>query len=201
MSKIKVLFYILTLSLMATEKIFAQNNSGDEATKSIYIDLEKSHIEILGKTNVNQFTCSFEMATLKSKNSVQLSPNSNQQQLVNGTIQLKVDNFSCDNSQMTYDFKNLLKYKTHPYISVQVRKITYLSQNKYAVDTYIRLAGEEQKYTMRLNAYTKDNTIECTGEQVICITDFGLVPPEKFFGMVKVNENISINFYLVFELK
>ncbi len=201
MSKIKVLFYILTLSFMATEKMFAQNNGGDAVTKSIYIDHEKSRIEILGKTNVNHFKCSFNVATLKEENTVHLKSQSNEQQVVGGKIQLKVDAFNCDNTQMTNDFKNLLKYKTHPFITVQVKKITNVSHNQFAVETSIKLAGEEQTYTMNLTSSSNNSFIQCYGKQEICISDFGLVAPEKFFGMVRVSEDISINFYLVLEIK
>ncbi len=200
MNKIKVLIYILILSFTVTEKGLSQNNDNDAVTKSIYIDHEKSRIEILGKTNVNHFKCNFNVRTLEEKNTVHLRAQSNQQQVVGGKIQLKLDAFNCDNAQMTNDFKNLLKYKTHPYITVQVNKITNVSQNKYAVETSIQLAGEEQSYTMNLSSSSKNGLIECLGKQEICISDFGLVAPEKFFGMVKVNENISINFYLVLEI-
>lgn len=200
MYKIVSSLCILIFSLLASQEAVGQNNNGDSSTKSIFINHEKSHIEILGKTNINQFTCSFDIATLKEKNTVHLTSQTNQQQVVGGKIQLRVDDFQCDNTQMTNDFKDLLQYKTHPYITVQVLKITNTSLNEFKVETSIRLAGKEQYYTMRLNATTLDNTIHCTGKQEICISDFGLVAPEKFFGMVKVSEDINISFYLVLEI-
>ncbi|HET8861589.1 hypothetical protein [Marivirga sp.] len=58
----------------------------------------------------------------------------------------------------------------------------------------IEMAGEKQFYTVNLNNKLNNNKLISTATMDLCITDFGLEAPEKFFGMVKVNENIEVEF-------
>lgn len=58
----------------------------------------------------------------------------------------------------------------------------------------IEMAGEKQFYKVNLNNSLDNNQLVSNAIMELCISDFGLKAPEKFFGMVKVNENIEVEF-------
>ncbi len=168
--------------------------------KTIVIDTEKSRVNIHGKTNINTFKCEYRIESMQSSFDVEVINNPNYRKIKNGSIQLKVEDFICENVQMTNDFRDLLDFKNHPFINVDVQEISRRTDNNFILKTQIQLAGQQQKYQMQMVTDQNQEWVYCEGEQKICITDFGLVPPEKFFGMVRVDEKISIRFQLYLKI-
>ncbi len=42
-------------------------------------------------------------------------------------------------------------------------------------------------------------TKKFNGEKSICLSDFNIDAPEKFMGMIKVQDEIQVNFEILFE--
>ena len=43
---------------------------------------------------------------------------------------------------------------------------------------------------------TSANSFELHGKKDILLTDFGITPPQAMLGMIKVNDQISLSFFL-----
>lgn len=173
----------------------------DESQKSVVIDTEKSTIEILGKTNVNEFSCHYQTSFLQNSFDVDIKNFSDYKSISNALAKLKVKDFLCDNSPMTKDFRELLSYEKFPFIIVQLQKIKHVASNRYLAETAIQLAGQHQLYSLELNVQPVSNGLYCSGDQKIDITDFGLEAPEKFFGMVQVSNEIIISFKIYLKVQ
>lgn len=173
----------------------------DDSQKSVMIDTEKSTIEILGKTNVNEFSCYYPTALLQDSFQVKVLQFSDYQSVNDGVAKLKVKDFLCDNSQMTKDFRELLNYEEFPYVTIQLQKLKQLTKEKYQAETVIQLAGQHQLYSLELNVQEVNARLYCSGVQKVDITDFGLQAPEKFFGMVQVSEDIVISFEIYLKVQ
>ncbi|WP_176223852.1 YceI family protein [Marivirga sericea] len=154
------------------------------------INSHNSFVEIHGTTNVNSFNCSYNASLPAEEFEVQLSKNGESIEIEHEALFLKVLSFKCPNSQMTEDLHDLLEYEDYPFIIFQLQKIT---NNKIA-HVMIEMAGEKQSYKVNLHNSLHNNQLVTSATMELCITDFGLVAPEKFFGMVKVNENIEVEF-------
>jgi hypothetical protein len=68
------------------------------------------------------------------------------------------------------------------------------------VKVAIELAGVEKDLNVLTDITVQKNVFHCQGKPEVCITDFGLSAPEKFFGMIKVNETIRVEFNLTFSV-
>ncbi|WP_375579809.1 hypothetical protein ABWH96_01640 [Marivirga tractuosa] len=163
---------------------------GQAEKKLVKINTQNSYVEIHGTTNVNSFNCSYNAKLPENEFEVSLIKKGNIIEIQHEALFLKVLNFKCPNPQMTDDLHNLLEYEDYPYIIFQLKKIT---NNKIA-HIMIEMAGEKQFYTVSLKNSLKNNQLISSAIMDLCITDFGLEAPEKFFGMVKVNENIEVEF-------
>ncbi|GAA5033535.1 hypothetical protein GCM10011506_25940 [Marivirga lumbricoides] len=187
-------FFFGTLCVLGQPQIESNRN------RLVKIDTEKSTIEILGKTNVNEFGCYYQTTFLQDSFHVEVTNFSSHKSLGNAKVKLKVKDFQCDNSQMTKDFRELLSYDEHPSVTIQLQKLKSIAPGKYLAETVIQLAGQHQLYSLKLNVSESQEGLFCSGAQKIDITDFGLQAPEKFFGMVKVSKDIVINFNIYLEL-
>lgn len=193
--------YILFLSFFFSALcVVGQPQTESKHQRLVKLDTKKSKIEILGKTNVNEFGCYYQTTFMQDSFHVEITNFSTHKSLGNAKIKLKVKDFSCDNSQMTKDFRELLSYNEHPNISIQLQKLKTIASGKFLAETVIQLAGQHQVYSLELNVTESQEGIFCSGAQKIDITDFGLQAPEKFFGMLKVSNDIVINFTIYLEL-
>lgn len=163
---------------------------GQVEKKLIKINTQNSYVEIHGTTNVNSFNCSYNANLPENEFEVTLIQKGDVIEIQHEALFLEVLNFECPNPQMTDDLHDLLEYENYPFIIFQLKKIT----NKKTAHIMIEMAGEKQFYTVNLNNSLNNNQLISNATMELCITDFGLEAPEKFFGMVKVNENIEVEF-------
>lgn len=158
--------------------------------KLVAINTETSYVNILGTTNINEFNCSYEASLPKEEFQVTLLRKEGVIEVQHEALFLKVVSFKCPNSEMTKDFHDLLRYTDYPFIIFKVQKII---DNKIA-EIMIEMAGEQKTYQIKIENDQDENSLICNTTMQICITDFGLEAPEKFFGMVKVNDTITVDF-------
>jgi len=179
------ILHILLITVLSLSSAYSQSER-----KRVKINTHTSFVEIHGTTNVNSFNCSYNAKLPENEFEVTLIKKGNVIEVEHEALFLKVLNFKCPNPQMSDDLHDLLEYEDYPYIIFQVKKIT----NKKTAHIMIEMAGEKQFYTVNLNNSLNNNQLISNATMELCITDFGLQPPEKFFGMVKVNENIEVEF-------
>jgi hypothetical protein len=156
----------------------------------VKINTESSYVEIHGTTNVNSFNCSYNASLPENQFEVTILEKGTELEIHHEPLFLKVINFKCPNPQMTDDFHDLLEFENYPFIIFQLNKIT----NRNIAHIMIEMAGEKQSYTVNLHNTVQNDKLTSNATMQLCITDFGLEAPEKFFGMVKVNENIEVEF-------
>jgi hypothetical protein len=168
---------------------------------------DDSYVKILGKTNVNTFSCDYKKEIPKESINVSISQVGDKLLLENAILKVEVDGFDCGNPLMNKDFQNLLKEDVYPSITIRIKSIEpsdeflVSSQNAgfsevgYAVVEF-EIAGVVNEYKVPLNSFNQVINQYFLGQKTINITDFKLSPPRKFMGLVKVDEEISIDFRL-----
>ncbi|HEX5172319.1 MAG TPA: hypothetical protein VFW11_24255 [Cyclobacteriaceae bacterium] len=177
-------------------------NSEPAVNKGKWVIDAASKILIHGNTNVNKFVCqtnSFErMDTLeytpdeKSPCNIVFSQT---------RISIPVKAFSCGNDMITKDFLETLKADRHPVLTINFLSIKDFTaaQNGGAVlgEVAIVLAGVSKKFNIRytLRRDSKD-TFLLTGKQPVCFTDFQLKAPRKMMGLIQVQEDLEVEFFM-----
>lgn len=160
-----------------------------------------SYVSILGKTNVNKFSCDYRGQLPKDTLQVAFIEKDNRISLNNAELKLQVEKFDCGNVVMNQDFQNLLKEETYPSLEIRVQQIIPEFGNKLEdgaefgkakVDFII--AGCKETYTLPIFVRDMDNGQFFIGTHNLNIKDFNITPPDKFLGLVKVNEEVTVNF-------
>lgn len=187
-----MLFTLMPLSLFSQDDLLA------------YVpgSICKNYINIVGNTNLNQFvfTLDFPLHQIFSVDNSRLSSRKNAGLY---EIPLPVEGFEASNQILYRDFLTLLKANLYPSIIIGIgyhQLLDFLEGENYTVQNIkITLAGVTREYPVScIVSSCSENLVYITGYKNIKLTDFNIKPPEKFQGLIKVNNDVMINFGFVF---
>ena len=154
-----------------------------------------SQLRIHGKTNVNTFTCA--IPPYSRVDTLHYRIDSNRMMFEKNVMIIPISDFNCGNNMITKDLRRSVKADQHPDLY-----ITFISVNKDAVDGYviakmeIQLAGVSRQIEVKFSFHESEDSIQLNGTREISFNDFGLVSPKHLMGIVKVQQQMSVEFTL-----
>lgn len=162
-----------------------------------------SSLEIHGTTNVNSFVCVSDYTKDRDMIMERWNP-SDEKWVIHGEVLLDVKDFDCRNRIMNNDFQHTLQSDVYPHIKVEFLELKEVStqgkSRKAEGVVQITLAGETKRYPISSTLVFLDDYYSILkGEQVFRFSDFGLEAPQKGFGMVRVRDEIAVQFELMLE--
>ena len=183
----------MTILFLVLTKVVAGQMAAAKNTFSRYMF---DQVLITGETNVNDFHLEYrenEFCNVLGK----LESGSS-------TIQIEIpaDQVEADSQVMLNDFLKLINADQYPNITIGIdrneieffavpesgEKLISLSMNGIS----------KQFYCSTLSESCFGNQWCLTGQLQIRLTDFNIEPPHKFLGLVKVQNEIFINFRILF---
>lgn len=162
-----------------------------------------SHLYIEGRSNVSRFRCGITEYLRPDTLCFYREELSQPVLSVKGGLTINVNRFDCQQQYMNNDLKKTLKAKECPVLKIALQNIGNFSGAAKNIKgtVLISLAGVtrtmEVDYTVQ---YTDQNNVQLFGSRQVLFADFGLTPPRKLAGMVKVEEKINIKFLLALRL-
>ena len=184
-------FLALLISLIMSPSIMA----GNTCSENIFYSLR--NISIIGHTNINSFWLKYSgNETLQRATCMAETPNLETRSI---NIAIPARNFIFSNHLMRNDFLSLIHANQSPDINIQLQGFQGLAnlQNDSSeiMLVNITLAGVKRSMSVFCNITRNGGThFILSGSRLIKLSDFNLVPPSKFLGLVKVNNELTINF-------
>jgi hypothetical protein len=160
-----------------------------------------SLVTVFGSTNVNQFRFKYT-EQLEIKKAVNVSRENRELRLKGGDIPLKIKAFDSGNSIMNSDFRKMMKEDENPYIQVELAALIPEwdergSWTKGKAEVMVEMNQVVKKFVF--DCLIEDpGSLLIQGKQKILLQDFGLEPPTRLMGMIKVNEWVDLDFKLRF---
>lgn len=187
-------FFLIIISL----NVFA----GSEITRFWHVT-GASSLQINGTTNVNTFQCGSAYESGSDMIRESWDPYSEKWE-IHGSVFIEVETFDCKNRMMNNDFRSTLKHEEYPEIRIEFLNLKEVQEqnNTRKAQGYIKitLAGKSHQYFLNSELeFLDDQYSILSGEQIFRFSDFGLDPPQKGFGLVKVNDEIRVSFDLILE--
>jgi hypothetical protein len=115
------------------------------------------------------------------------------------SIIVPVKDFSCNNEQAFHDFLTLLKANEFPNITITIPKSILMQvhpgESVIIHNVLINIAGVSRKYDINCieeNNYSKEYVL--VGSIKIRLTELDIKPPVKFFGLVKIKDEVIVKF-------
>lgn len=188
----KALWIIIGVLLMFSCQAAGSGSSGEKDTFSKYM-FDQVHIE--GKTNVNSFHLEYR------EDEFCRVPGDLNAENANLEIDIPAAQVEADSQAMLKDFLELINAAEYPNISIEIARNEVRFQHAEEEMKMIELSLNGIKKQFECTTYTQ----ACFGDQwclngqlKIRLTDFDIEPPHKFLGLVKVKDEIFINFRILF---
>lgn len=168
---------------------------------------EESTLVILGKTNINEFKCTYDGEFYKERR-IRFK-----KQRTNNTVKLKgleleidVARVDCKKKIYNNNMYELLEADRYPTIAIDVLKLTAFddpAQDEIPVlgyfDVLVTIAGVTKEGRINLSILEKtEHSLHIAGDINLKMTDYNLEPPSKMGGMVKVKEDLLVRVELIF---
>ena len=176
-----------------------------QLSTNYFIILPNSNIAIHGSSNVNTFVCNCtqQFATLPYL----LDPTSDQCYLKfhHTTLTLSTKSLDCGNKRMNTDMYETLKADKYPFIHIQLHNVNIPNySNKewenIQAKTTLQIAGTTKTVLLPVKMKILSETkVRLVSTQPIKMTDFHIAPPSAMLGMIRVNNDIEIEFDLIIQ--
>ncbi len=189
--------YIIFFILLPL-RLFSQN----DLLAYVPVGVCRNYINIVGSTNLNQFEfrMDFPLNQIFSVNNESLAAEKTKGLY---EIPLPVAGFEANNQMLYRNFQALLKANVYPSIIIGIgyhQLLDFLNGENYTVQKIkITMAGITREYPVSCTVNScSENLVYITGYKHIKLTDFDIDPPERFQGLIKVENDVMINFGFVF---
>lgn len=160
-----------------------------------------SELIIRGTTNVNEFVCRTDCYDVRD--TVELLRRDKDCPIVfsRNAMVIPVASFSCGNDMITRDFQETLRSERFPHLSVRFVSIDEsapsLRPGLVTGMVEITLAGTARAYPVLYTVSENgNNSISLAGKQEVCFSDFNLKAPKKMMGLIRVQDDLEVEFQL-----
>jgi len=169
---------------------------------------EESKLVIEVNTNISTLECTFDQDAVFGELHFEGLIEDRLIVFEDGVLDLPVLDFDCGGSIINKDFANLLNYREHSSIEVKFKNAHWydlptqrkniqrgLSIGYFTVE--LTIGGHSEEKRLRIfSSHIDENTLFSRGSVELNMREFGIEPPEKFMGMVKVKDMLTIRFDL-----
>ncbi|MBL0026412.1 MAG: hypothetical protein IPO98_16120 [Saprospiraceae bacterium] len=186
----------LILLILSWLDYFPSADINYSADQEVWLVSASSSLRVDGKTNINSFNCVVSSYGKIDTLICDLNKSGLPYYKINSILEIPVVNFDCHHNIMTKDLQKTLKMKEYPSMLIDIKSLNKLP--KEAVGGYslgevkIFLAGTNKTYSIQFSGKNYINQIEFVGSKTILFSDFGLKPPSKLGGAIKVKDELDV---------
>ncbi|SDF25752.1 Polyisoprenoid-binding protein YceI [Mucilaginibacter pineti] len=187
---------IAALLMIVTAAALPQKGAA-QTTYKLTTDKEVN-IKVLGSSNVHDWTMT--STAMESQGDFNLADH----HLQTLSFRLAVTSLKSEHTSMDDRTYKAVDAKKFPDISYKLTaaEVTTVDAHKYLIKTKgnLTIAGATQPISMDVTAVVNaDNTITCSGSKKIQLTDYGIKPPTFMLGAMKVYNDLTIQFNLIYK--
>lgn len=157
------------------------------------------YINIIVESNTNRLYFKYNLSEGCLPVGNGLQPAGDREEASSVNLSIPVRDFQCANALVYYDFLNLLKATQYPLMKIVIPRESFYQLRKdnspVLHGVIITIAGISRDYDIICTIDDRnDNSSILIGTVRIMLTDLEIDPPVKFLGLVKVKDEIIVNF-------
>ncbi|SHJ98770.1 hypothetical protein [Pseudozobellia thermophila] len=190
LKKVSLLFAVMAIMAFTT----------GATLRSTYVAITPdSSLYIKGTTNVNTFSCLFDVTNIDNPVRVDYHREGDRIRFDETTLVLNVDCFDCGGRGINRDFREILNSEEEPHILLALKEIRPIAdKTAYEALLDIEIAGETNVYKVPVKV-EKDNSLLIQGDLNVRLPNHNIELPSKMFGLINIHENVEIAFKLGIE--
>lgn len=164
-----------------------------------------STLRLQGSTNVNAFGC--DVTGYYQPDTISFSAENALSRMITlkGALEINVSSFNCHNKMLTNDLRKTLNATEYPTFTI---RFLSLERSPIIQDTKdflkgwveIELAGSRKRFEINYSFIKSGaSNIQLDGYRSFSFSDFDITPPNKFGGLIRVNQKFNVNFNLILD--
>jgi hypothetical protein len=163
---------------------------------------KNSTLQISGRTNISQFSCMVGEYAAPDTICFAKPCRGAKGVALSGQIRLPIDGFDCNNRMMTGEFRKALHDRQYPELAISFISLDRMPEPCGVMQTLkgwveINLSGVSRQFEIDYSSLMADaGTVVLQGSRCLSFSDFGLVPPTKMGGLVRVKDALDVHFTL-----
>lgn len=181
---------------------------GHRPAQLSYRILPSSQLFLEGTTNINTFTCNCTCVQSSPRLRLELEERPDGQRVVfdNAQLDIRTKDIDCGNRNMNKDLHQTLRADEYPSIGIIIEEASLKKGLKLiggpdwrqlTSRALLTVAGTTRTVQLEVKARkTGPEAYRFISRYTIKMTDFNIDPPTAMLGLVKVNDQIEINFDL-----
>lgn len=163
---------------------------------------KNSNLRIEGKTNINNFSC--EITEYLQPDTIYFFREENNTKPIplRGGLKIEIKRFDCHQRYITNDMRKTLRADEQPILKIDLLNIGYYIGNESNIKGWVNIWLAGTVKTMEINYQVQSGDpgrLQLTGTRRLRFSDFGLKPPQKLAGLIKVEEELNVRFQLVLQ--
>jgi hypothetical protein len=164
---------------------------------------DNSTITLSGSSNVNSFECTINSNLTNGYLSVNADKENGAVNFHNALLKINVSSFDCKNPIMSRDLQKTLRADKYPLIEAELITATPFlvnskpnaSRGKIKTSVAITISGKCRIIDLVVEWQMISATeYRFVGSKQLLMSDFDIAAPSAAFGLIKVNNDIVINF-------
>lgn len=162
-----------------------------------------SSLNIEGRSNLSPFCC--KVTNYLEADTMQYVKNETTRQFIftNSCLTIDINNFDCHQRIITNDFRKTLKADQNRFLKIQFISLEAFDVRNHQIvkgKVEILIAGQVKCTTIDFKTNpTNTGLIQMNGTKTLLFSEFNLHPPKKMAGIIKIKEEIRVNFQLFFK--
>lgn len=176
--------------------------SSSSIENETWIVEQQSVLTIYGKTNINQFSC--KLPSKKEVDTLLISSFTKTELIFErGIVKVDPTIFNCGNEFIKRDFLETIKAEEYPFIYIDFLDIHFentggIDLTKAHGNVNINICGLKKIYEIGFNVKRLPNgKIQLNGQKELKLSEFKIKTPSKMMGLIKVSDEIEIEFQLM----
>ena len=160
--------------------------------------LPESTFRLKASSNVNKFTCDLNGCLDYQCMTLFYTQSGNEVVFSNAALKIDVDDFDCHNRRLTSDMKETLQRDDFPNITIQLLNIDPAEEHAHVM---ITLTDVTRAYTFDYKlTKTIEGLYQLNATVPLQMSQFDIVPPKPFLGLIEVDDDIIIELSLLLQV-
>ena len=165
---------------------------------------KENSIKVLGTSNVHDWTMEAQNPTAEALFSTRSGDEDIPKNLNSLSFSVNAKSLKSERTSMDNRTYKTINADTYPKITFKLisSTITPAKKNAFVIRATgtLTIAGTSKTIVMQVNgSINGDNSITCSGQQKIKLTDFNIQPPSFMMGAMKVGDDLTIQYGLTFK--
>lgn len=181
---------------------------GQSTNASHLIKVKGSAFTIEGSTNISSFQCYLTKTNYSDTIAIERTWRHRTITFDRLTLKYPVNEFDCQIELMTEDLQSLLQSDRFPYLFLRVKTIEVIDGPQeienldVSSEVNVTIAGVTREVRVDKGSVVNhsESLLTFQGKVSLDMVDFGIEPPVKFFGMVKVDNLLEVSFSITMEV-